>query len=652
VKLAAVAPALFVLVSLCGSPVPAPGGSITGLAFYDANRNGIHDSCDSPLPHVAVSATASNGKTAQATAGDDGTFRIEHVPSGDDRLTLVPGEGFLWPVTTTADDGSPGPAVHVDELQETAGLEIGSASRTAYAADQVAITGIIFNDANANGVIDRDECGIPYAALEQVEIGQERTTALRPDGTYELLNVTSPAPVSLTINPASSGNGLGAITDWTPTSGASPDSASPCGPSEQPVQRYGPMLYEANMGFTYERNVGTVGGMIFDDTNGNGVRDPDEAGVSGASIYLQPVDSGCGGYVDAYLNSDGNGLFDIANVAPGVYSVALANVYTDADGLLAPAWDPGMTITVRGHNSTSLILPVHHQQGATVRVTTFDDANGNGSWDDGERALEAMSVCLLPPGGYEGGVNNIGGAYPGKDNIPPIKQASPYGPTTCGQTGPDGAVLTGPVLAGEYFLSLGPLFASPFAEIPQRNLNLTEGQQLDLYIPVDVLAPEAQVIPEGSGEPLNFTTCYSDPAWVQPPFEDSYGKTMPYGNEWPPEDVARAMYSHGIYAHSGSLDWYTWATIAGLDEWIMSLPPGCTAPGLSVIFDLVGYEPTRAVSDGTVEQFTLAKRDTGLYAIQLDVSKDDSQRWYLFVDEANQPLARCNSYSLQCEWFN
>ncbi len=644
-KLAAVAPALFVLVSLCGSPVPAPGGSVTGLAFYDTNRNGIHDSCDSPLPHVAVAATASNGKTAQATAGVDGAFHIENVPSGDDRLTLVPGEGFLWPVTTTADDGGPGPTVHVEELQDTAGLEIGSASRTAFAANQVSISGIIFNDANANGLIDRDECGIPDANVDQVQTDPAHSVPLRSDGTYELLNVGGPAVVSVTARP-SIGSGQGDISNWSPTTTTSPDSASPCGPSVQPVQRYGPNLYEANIGFIQERNAGHVMGNLFNDTNGNGVRDLVEGGVAGASIYLEQLQASCARYIEStYPTTDAEGHFDIGGVPPGVYKVVLQYVPTDANGLIAPGWDPGMAITVRGHNSISLALPVHHVQGATVRVTTFDDVNRNGSWDDGERALEGMSVCLLPPGAYPGVIG---------DGLYPMKQGYPSGQSSCGQTGADGAALTGPVLAGEYFLSLGPLFSGvPHQGIPQQDLTLTEGQQLDLYIPVDVLRPEDQVIPAGSGEPLNFTTCYADPAWVQPPFEDGYGKQYSFG-EWPPVDDAREMYSHGIYITGLSQEWYIWATIAGLSNWVFApAPGGCTNPKDDLIIDLAGYEPIKVGADGNVEQITLAKRDTGIYAIQAPRIQDNGQSWYLFVDEADQPIARCtNRFAGQCEWFD
>ncbi len=320
---------------------------------------------------------------------------------------------------------------------------------------------------------------------------------------------------------------------------------------------------------------------------------------------------------------------------------------TDGNGLVAPAWDAAKTVTVRGHNSTSLDLPVRHVQGATVRVTTFNDGNGNGSWDDGEGAREGMSVCLLPPGGY-GGINNI-------DSPKLTRQAYSNGQSSCGPTGPDGVFLAGPALAGDYVLTVGPLLSgAPFTEIPPENLTLTEGQALDLNIPVAVLSPEAQLIPDGSGTPLTYNTCYSDPTWVQPPFEDGYGRPSS-GVEWPPEGDARQMYSRGIYFDGNSQDWYIWTLISGLDWFKGPAQPGCSyaATGPIRTIDFAGYEPVKGVQLGDVRQITLTKHDTGFYVTRIiEPEGSTSESWYLFVDESDRPIARCSSYGGRCEWFN
>ena len=100
-KVFAVAPALLVLISLCGSPVPLPPGSISGVVYFDVNHNGVHDSCDSPLGGVNVQATASDGETETATADADGSFRIDKVPSGDVAVSLHASIDESWPVTTS-----------------------------------------------------------------------------------------------------------------------------------------------------------------------------------------------------------------------------------------------------------------------------------------------------------------------------------------------------------------------------------------------------------------------------------------------------------------------------------------------------------------------------------------------------------------------
>ena len=119
-KLAALAPAaLFVLVSMCGSPVPPPPGAITGHVFFDVNHNSLNDSCDSPLGNLQISATISDGTTRQVRAANDGSYRIDDVPPGDASVTLTPSDGFAWPITTLA-DGATGIPVSVESSKDAA----------------------------------------------------------------------------------------------------------------------------------------------------------------------------------------------------------------------------------------------------------------------------------------------------------------------------------------------------------------------------------------------------------------------------------------------------------------------------------------------------------------------------------------------------
>jgi hypothetical protein len=70
-------------------------------------------------------------------------------------------------------------------------------------------------------------------------------------------------------------------------------------------------------------------------------------------------------------------------------------------------------------------------------------------------------------------------------------------------------------------------------------------------------------------------------------------------------------------------------------------------------FWISGYEPLQVLRQGSVVQVVMAKRDAGLYGLTPPVSLDAAARlsgrsYYLFVNEANQPLVRCTS-SWQCD---
>jgi hypothetical protein len=63
--------------------------------------------------------------------------------------------------------------------------------------------------------------------------------------------------------------------------------------------------------------VASVSGTVFDDANHNGVRDPGEGGVAGASVSLG------NGTTTLVTSTDGSGNYHFGNVGPGNYTVTL-----------------------------------------------------------------------------------------------------------------------------------------------------------------------------------------------------------------------------------------------------------------------------------------------------------------------------------------
>lgn len=145
------------------------------------------------------------------------------------------------------------------------------------------------------------------------------------------------------------------------------------------------------------------------------------------------------------------------------------------------------------------------------------------------------------------------------------------------------------------------------------------------------------------------TICYSDPGWVQPPFEDGYDPTQPFYASWGMnEAAARAIYSVGIYAATptNTPDVYVWSAIAGLPSRVL---PGCEvsqAQGRTPTYDLVGLEPISAVDNQSATQITVRFTDHGLYGIVLSTEMIPSNKVpaknVLVVDESGAPIAQCD----------
>lgn len=657
---AALVPALFVLVSMCGSPVPAPPGSISGLVFYDTNHNAIHDVCDSTVGQVRVIATGADGKTAQAATNADGAFRIDDAPPGDDIVAVAAADGFVWPVTTTAEDAT-GTPVHVESSRETTGVEIGSATRSAFASSRVAIIGVIFNDMNENGVIDRNECGYGDTNFmgNYVSVDGQPFGAVGSDGTYELRDVGSVGDVVLETRPL-----VTYVVGSYPDPGIPAD--HPCLLHAKPQRRYSANLFEANIAFTGGAKSGAVSGHIFDDVNGNGVRDADEPGVPQQALYLSAQGPTCGTDPAVHYDNattgmtDADGFFTLQYVPMGVYTIQLAGPknaeFPDAATIAIPKWPQDLTVTIRNNQQATLNLPLNVEQSSTINVYAFDDANGNAVWDTGEDPIAGQNVCTKRSTD-EPGDNNFYVQYD----------------QSCGMTDRDGLARLTPLISGLYDI---PPAAGSFpidsmssvllrAPPPARQVTLSEGEQLAVYLPLDVISVAEQVIAAGAGTPVVFETCYSDPAWVQRPFEEGFASSAWQLLE---EETAREIYNQGIYTANSS-DIGIWASIAGQSDWL-ALIPGCSAgprdfgPQARLLV-FVNYEPTAivwsgnvvqgtpaapalpgfAVSSSDVLQFTL-RRNNGLYAVLVHSSEQERYNgpWYLFVDEDFKPIERRSAY--------
>lgn len=168
------------------------------------------------------------------------------------------------------------------------------------------ISGEVFDDQNGNGVKDEGESGLGGQEVEVTDAeGNTQTVTTNPDGTY----VVGGLP-----------NGDATVT-VTPNSG----STSTNGPTGPVTVTTGATSIGPSLGLVVlTSGQGGVVGVVFDDENGDGIRDAGESGISGVTVYLVPFDHSdprVGTPRSTVTRNDGNYTF--SNVTPGTHYVRL-----------------------------------------------------------------------------------------------------------------------------------------------------------------------------------------------------------------------------------------------------------------------------------------------------------------------------------------
>jgi hypothetical protein len=110
-----------------------------------------------------------------------------------------------------------------------------------------------------------------------------------------------------------------------------------------------------------------IRGYVFEDMNGNGVRDPEEPGISDIPLRL-----GSGGFAV----TAGNGFYEFGDAATAMESVTL-DVARLPTRYLTPA-RPRVTASLRPGDSMELDFPIRPAAGVVGRIVLSDGASADG----------------------------------------------------------------------------------------------------------------------------------------------------------------------------------------------------------------------------------------------------------------------------------
>jgi len=169
----------------------------------------------------------------------------------------------------------------------------------------------------------------------------------------------------------------------------------------------------ADFGFNAPAGVsGTIGDTVFFDSNGNGVQNGGEPGISGVTVRLL----NSGGSVVATTTTGVNGSYDFVGVPPGDYTVDVTDIFGALAGLnLSAGTNPsGVVALAAGGDVNSVDFGYTSSGGAgSIGGFVWHDTDGDGVVDAAEASLGLQSVTLR----LYLDVNGDGVVNPGVDNL-------------------------------------------------------------------------------------------------------------------------------------------------------------------------------------------------------------------------------------------
>jgi protocatechuate 3,4-dioxygenase beta subunit len=294
--------------------------------------------------------------------------------------------------------------VLVSNTPGTSGEYFLQVNTSAYAAGGV--SGQVINDINGNGKLTGDP-GLDNWEVDLYTSGGTKVASQMTHfgGNYDFEGLV---PGSYTIKEVLQ-------SGWTQTVPASPGSIVATVTAGKVI---------SGLNFGDFQNI-TIAGLAYNDLNGDGAQESGEPGLSGWTIQL--VNSA--GKVVASQVTGSGGAYSFANVGPGTYTVkeVLQSgwVQTSTPTNFTVAATSGQNVGGLAFGDFKLV---------TYSGTVYNDLNGNGVMDPGEKALSKWTINLLNSNGtvVASVTTNGTGTYsfanlgPGKWTIQEVNQSGWY----------------------------------------------------------------------------------------------------------------------------------------------------------------------------------------------------------------------------------
>jgi RHS repeat-associated protein len=391
-------------------------GSITGIVWNDANADGLR-SGESGLSGVNVwlyAGTSGTSGTALATAttASDGSYSFASLAPGSYTVKVQQKSDYGF----SAQDVGSGSNESIDSDAAVSSGEtsatVSSGSATAIDAGEYqygSITGIVWNDANADG-LRSGESGLSgvnvwlYAGTSGTSGTALATATTASDGSYSFASL---APGNYTVKvQQKSGYGfsaqdVGSNSNDTIDSDVSA-SGSNLGETTSAVTVSSGSATAIDAGEYVASVTTSISGLVWKDSDGDGIQDVGETGLSGVSVWIYSGTSGASGTLVTSTTTDSAGHYSFAGLSSGAYSLLVEKPsgyhFTTKDfgtnDTVDSDVDSAGLKTFTYSTGSSQVFDAGEWQYGTVSGIVWNDSDGDGIRGGSESRLSGLSVWL------------------------------------------------------------------------------------------------------------------------------------------------------------------------------------------------------------------------------------------------------------------
>ncbi len=313
-------------------------GSISGMVWKDANGNGVKETSEPAFSGFELYIDSNyngvrDGGEATTSTDSSGNYTFSNLPGNANyRVRAFPPTGYR---TVAANGSTPWWDVFVSSGQNVSGKNFGEGT-TGTTTSNGSISGTVWRDANSNGVRDSGESTFSGFELyidsnyNGLRDSGEPTSTANGIGSYSFYNLAGNGNYRVRAYPP---GGFGTSYPFQPT------------PWWDVFVGSGQNVLGKDFG---ERNTssvspGSIGGMVWKDTNFNGFKDSSESTFGGFQLYIDGNYNGIFDNGERTTSADNNGNYFFGNLGGNqnyrVRALPPTGWRTGTAGAPNPWWD-------------------------------------------------------------------------------------------------------------------------------------------------------------------------------------------------------------------------------------------------------------------------------------------------------------------------